>query len=215
MVDPASAAAAPVASLFPSDTGTLALDARLALCKLLTGPYIDQDSPHWPALLRDEAVLRSRLSDVFLELVLDRDRKVAFTRQADTGELDTPILLRSTPLSYLESVLLLHLRQVLVDAENQGLRAAVDESEIVEHLELYTPAGGDRVAAAKRISAAIDKMRKNTILQAIRGAERRYEVSPTLRLLFNADDVEAMAASYRALAGAAVSTEDEDVHAID
>ena len=214
MVDPAYAAA-PGASLFPTDTGMLTLDARLALCKLLTGPYIDQDSPHWPALLRDEAVLRSRLSDVFLELVLDRDRKVAFTRQADTGELDTPILLRSTPLSYLESVLLLHLRQVLVDAENQGLRAAVDESEIVEQLELYTPAGGDRVAAAKRITAAIDKMRKNTILQSIRGAERRYEVSPTLRLLFNADDVEAMAASYRALAGAAVSTEEEDVHAID
>jgi hypothetical protein len=201
--------------LYAGDVGTLPMDTRLALCKLLSGPYINQDSPHWPAVLRDEVPLRSRLSDVFLELVLDRDRKVAFTRQADTGELDTPILLRSTPLSYLESVLLLHLRQVLVDAENQGLRAAVDEAEIIEHLELYTPAGGDRVAAQKRISAAIDKMKKNTILQAIRGAERRYEVSPTLRLLFNADDVQTMAAAYRALAGHVEHAESEDAHAID
>lgn len=201
--------------LFAGDTGTLPMDARLALCKLLTGPYMDQDSPHWPALLRDEVLLRSRLSDVFLDLVLDRDRKVAFTRQADTGELDTPILLRSTPLSYLESVLLLHLRQILVDAENQGMRAAVDEAEIIDHLELYTPAGGDHVAAQKRISAAIDKMKKNTILQAIRGADRRYEVSPTLRLLFNADDVQAMAAAYRALAGHVEPAESEDAHALD
>lgn len=200
---------------FVGDTGTLPMESRLALCKLLTGPYIDHDSPHWPAVLRDEDLLRSRLSDVFLELVLDRDRKVAFTRQADTGDLDTPILLRSTPLSYLESVLLLHLRQILVDAENQGLRAAVDEAEIIDHLELYTPAGGDRVAAQKRISAAIDKMKKNTILQAIGGAERRYEVSPTLRLLFNADDVQAMAAAYRALAGHHESAEAGGAHAVD
>lgn len=200
---------------FPGDTGSLPMESRLALCKLLSGPYIDQDSPHWPALLRDEALLRSRLSDVFLDLVLDRDRKVAFTRQADTGELDTPILLRSTPLSYLESVLLLHLRQILVDAENQGVRAAVDEAQIIEHLELYTPAGGDRVAAQKRITAAIDKMKKNTILQAIRGAERRFEVSPTLRLLFNADDVQAMAAAYRALAGHAETAVEGDAHAHD
>lgn len=213
MVDPTPSPAAGV--LFASDSGTLPLETRLALCKLLSGPYVDQDSAHWPALLRDELLLRSRLSDVFLELVLDRDRKVAFTRQADTGELDTPILLRSTPLSYLESVLLLHLRQILVDAENQGERAAVDESELVEHLELYTPAGGDRVAAQKRISAAIDKMKKNTILQAIRGAERRFEVSPTLRLLFNADDVQAMAAAYRALAGQDEAVGEEDVHAAD
>lgn len=196
-------------ALFPTDTGALPYDARLALCKLLSGPCMDPLSPHWPALLRDEAPIRARLSEVFLDLVVDRERKVAFTRPADTGDLDTPVLLRSTQLSYLESVLLLHLRQTLVEADSQGQRAVVEEGELLETLEVYAAGnGGDRVGAAKRMHAAIEKMRKNTILQGIRGEDRRYEVSPTLRLLFTAEDVIALGKTYRALAaGGEVGTD--------
>lgn len=186
--------------LFAGDNGAMPLDARLALCKLLTGPFIDEDSPHWPAILREETLLRSRLADVFLDLILDRERRVAFTRQADTGELDTPVLLRSAPLTYIESVLLLHLREALIDAETRNERAVIDEADLLEHLELFAGAGGDRVGAHKRISSAIDKMRKNNVLQNIRGADNRYEISPALRLLFTANDVEALGKAYQQLA---------------
>src|SRR5579859_6691010 len=89
--------------LFEVDTGTLPLDARRALCQLLSGPSVDQGrhSQLWPAVLRYEAQLRAHLNDLFLELVLDRDAGVAFTRQADTGELETPVLLRSSPLTFI------------------------------------------------------------------------------------------------------------------
>ena len=80
------------AALYPRDTGALPMDTRLALCKLLTGPFIDAESRHWTVVLRDEEILRSRLSEMFLDLMLDRDRRVAFTRQADTADLDTPTL---------------------------------------------------------------------------------------------------------------------------
>jgi len=45
--------------LYVGDQGTLPIDTRLALCKLLQGPFIDGDSVHWKAVLRDEAVLRA------------------------------------------------------------------------------------------------------------------------------------------------------------
>lgn len=201
--------------LFSEDRGSLAFDARLVLCKLLTGPCVDPDSPLWTALLRDEADLRSRLSEVFLELVIDRERKVAFTRPAETGEIEVPVLQRSTPLSYLESVLLLHLRQVLVEADTRGERAVVEEADLLEVLGVYAPgAGADQVLATRRMTAAIDKMRKNTILQGIRGEDRRFEVSPTLRLLFPAEEVAALAVAYQALAGGSGagigSSEDDD-----
>ena len=200
--------------LFPDDRGALHLDARLALCKLLSGPCMDPASAWWPALLRDEALIRSRLAEVFLDLVIDRDRKVAFTRPAEVGELEVPVLQRSTPLSYLESVLLLHLRQALVEADTRGERAVVEEAELLETLAVYaTGAGADQVLATKRMNAAIDKMRKSTILQGIRGEDRRFEVSPTLRLLFPAEEVAALSAAYRALAGGAtvaVTAEDDD-----
>jgi hypothetical protein len=210
-VDPAAPDASERGRLFGTDRGTLPLDTRLVLCKLLTGPSIEPDSPLWPALLRDEDTLRSRLSDVFLDLVLDRERMVAFTRQADTGELDTPILLRRRGLSFIDSVLILHLRQLLVEADTNDQRAVVDEAALVEHLEIYSASSSDRVAAANRITASINRMKLNNILQSVRGSDRRYEISPTLRLLFSADDVQALSDGYRKLAaGGTVDVEPED-----
>ena len=192
---------APASSLlYAGDHGTLPLDTRQALCKLLTGPFIDGESGHWSAVIRDELILRTRLADVFLDLILDRERQVAFTRQADTGELDTPVLLRSAPLTYIDSVLLLHLREILIAAEPRNAGAAGFECDLPHPLPLCAGAGGDRVGAHKRIGRAIDKMKINNVLQSIRGADKRYEVSPALRLLFTANDVEALSKAYQRIA---------------
>lgn len=195
--------------LFAGDTGTLAQDTRLALCKLLQGPFIDAESPHWKAVLRDEAILRTRLSDVFLELMLDRERRVAFTRQAQTGDMDTPVLLRSLPLTFIESVLVLHLREKLIDAETRHERAVVDEESLLESLGLFADPTGDAVATRKRLNAAIDKMRRSNILMSIKGPDRRMEVSPALRLLFTANDVEELGKVYRKIAAGEPVTADD------
>lgn len=121
------------------DTGRLPLDARRALCQLLIGPSIDQlrHAKLWPALIRSEAAIRSSLADLFLELVLDRDSGVAFTRQADTEDVDAPVLLRTSPLTFIDSVLLLYLRQQLAEADARGNRAVVADAEMAEALAIY------------------------------------------------------------------------------
>jgi hypothetical protein len=202
-----------VVPLYAGDFGTLPMDTRQALCKLLSGPYIEIDSPHWPALLRDEATIRARLADVFLELVIDRNRKVAFSRQADTGDLDTPILQRTTSLSFLDSVMVLNLRQRLVDADVLDQRAVVEHNALLEDMEVFAT-GGDAVATRKRIGASIEKLKKANLLQPIRGTDGRYEIAPVLRLLFTAEDVQALSARYRALAAsdAIVEAKEEDEH---
>src|SRR2546427_680434 len=86
----------------------------------------------WPALIRSEAAIRSSLADLFLELVLDRDSGVAFTRQADTEDVDAPVLLRTSPLTFIDSVLLLYLRQQLAEADARGNRAVVADAEMAE-----------------------------------------------------------------------------------
>jgi hypothetical protein len=186
--------------LFPGDTGSLPFEARRVLCQLLAGPSVDAErhAVLWPVLLREETALRARLSELFLELVLDRDLRVAFVRQADTGELETPILLRSSPLTFIDSVLLLALRQRLAEAEAQGQRAVVEVDELHAQLAVYEPPQGtDRAGFTKKLNAAIEKMKKNNVLQPIRGSEGRHEVSPTLKLLFSAEDVQALGAVYR------------------
>src|SRR3954468_19660776 len=88
--------------LFAGDTGELELDTRRVLVQLLAGPSIDarRHGKLWTILLRDEKAVRARLSELFLALVIDLEQQVAFTRQADTENLEIPILLRRAPLSF-------------------------------------------------------------------------------------------------------------------
>ncbi len=192
--------------LFAGDTGQLALDTRRALVQLLLGPSLDgrRHSKLWPVLARDEAVLRSRLSELFLDLVVDRDQQVAFTRQAQTGDLEAPVLLRRSPLTLIDSVLLIFLRRRLTQADAHGERATVDTDEIAEHLVVYERAANtDHAGFNKKVQASVEKMKKNNVLQKIRGSENRFEVSPTLRLLFSAEEIQGLTHQYQAMASGA------------
>jgi hypothetical protein len=186
--------------LFIGDMGELPLDTRRVLTQLLLGPSIDEHRHQklWLILLRDEEIVRKRLADLFLELVIDRDLKAAFTRQIDTGNIEAPTLLRRSHLTYIDSVLLLYLRQMLTQAESHGERAVVSKEEIVEYLIPFDKADNtDRAGFNKRINASIDKLKKHYIMQKIRGSEDRYEVSPTLKLLFSAEEILKLTELYK------------------
>src|SRR5688500_3396504 len=82
--------------IFAGDTGELPMETRRVLVHLLLGPALDaqRQTKLWPVLLRDERVLRSRLHELFLELVIDYEQGVAFTRQVVDEAADVPVLLR-------------------------------------------------------------------------------------------------------------------------
>ena len=200
-------------TLYQGDSGELSLDARRVLVQLLAGPSLDgqRHSRLWPILIRDEMAIRSRLSELFLQLVIDRDLRVAFTRQAETGGLEVPRLLRRANLTFLDSILLLHLRQRLTQAEAHGDRAVVSTDEIVEVLGVYEQAGNtDRALFEKRIHASIEKVKKHSILRKIRASENRFEISPTLKLLFSAEEIQALTRIYCDMQAAEASSEQDD-----
>ncbi len=205
--------------LYPGDTGELPAETRRALVQLLAGPSIDgrRHGKLWPALMRDEALVRARLSELFLDLVVDHDLQVAFTRQADTGELEAPTLLRRSQLTFLDSALLLFLRQRLTSAEARGERAVIAGAEVSSHLTLYEHAlNTDKAGFSRRANGALKKMTQQKILLKLRGGDDRYEISPALKLLFSPETISALTALYvRIAAGermvAADVSDDEDV----
>ena len=195
--------APPSTALFSGDSGALPLETRRALVQLLAGPALDgrRHAKLWPVLLRDEPAVRRHLAELFLELVIDRDMQVAFTRQADTGDLEVPLLLRRAQLTFIDSVLVLYLRQRLTQADAHGERAVVALDEMVDNLTLYERAAStDRAGFAKRVHASVEKVKKHNILQKIRASEDRYEISPTLKLLFSAEEIQTLTALYRRMA---------------
>ena len=201
--------ASPV-KLFADDSGELPQETRRVLVQLLAGPSLDgrRHPKLWPVLVRDEALIRRRLSELFLDLVMDADLQVAFTRQADAGDLETPVLLRRAQLTFLDSIMLLHLRQRLTQADAQGERAVISVDEIIEHMSVYERSTNtDRAGFNKRIQASIEKIKTHSILQKIRSSEDRFEISPTLKLLFSAEAIQALTRTYqRMAAGEAVTT---------
>ncbi|SDT33798.1 protein of unknown function [Pseudomonas asplenii] len=211
------------AATFRGDTGELPIDTRRVLVQLLLGPSVDarRQSRLWPVLLRDEAVIRSRMHDLFLEVVIDHEQRVAFTRQVVSEDLDIPILLRKASLTFLETALLLFLRQRLTQADAQGERAVVSLDDMKEHLSVFEKESNpDHAKFGRQIVNAVDKAKKLSLLQFIRGSGERFEVSPTLKLLFSAEEIQELTRTYATLtspqAGGVISegpvegTEEED-----
>jgi hypothetical protein len=200
-------------ALFANDQGSLPLEARRVLVQILLGPSIDarRQTKLWPILLRYESIIRSRLHELFLELVIDRDQEVAFSRQVQPDDLDVPILLRRAPLTFLDSVLLLFLRQRLTQSDAQGERAVLALEEMVEHLTIFERQGNvDRAKFERQVDNAIEKAKRHSLLQKIRDSEDRYEVSPTLKLLFPAEEVQALTGVYAHLADTASEADSND-----
>ncbi|MDR1213828.1 MAG: DUF4194 domain-containing protein [Propionibacteriaceae bacterium] len=210
--EPIAEAAAETEGLFgPRDRGTLKADTRRALVQLVRGPYImrERHGNLWAALERDESVIRQELGNLFLELAIDRDSGLAFARNLETDE-DVPKVIRSTPLTLIDTALVLFLRDKLLRGETG--RVFVGREEIDDDLGVYgTAAGVDAVGLAKRINASIDKLKNNHIL--LRSPEEdRFEISPVLRFVFDAAQVAAVTVELRQLiaAGGRLVEADED-----
>lgn len=194
----ASAAApppeAPDSGLWPGDTGTLPEATRRALLRLIRGPYLSgvREAKLWSVVLSDELVLSSRLADLFLELVIDREREFAFVRNAPWE--DAPRAVRSESLTFLDTAMLLILRQTLLSEDGTG-RVIVGKEEVFEQLAVFRTPDRDEKDFASRLNSSWNKMQnKLRVLYALQ--DDRAEISPVVRLILDADRVRAIQAEY-------------------
>lgn len=185
--------------LFPGDLGTLAFETRHALIQLIKGPFLDgrRHSKLWSVLMRDEQAIRKFLCELFLTPVIDYDLQVAYTRQIDTGDIEIPSLLRHVQLSFMATALLLYLRQELAQAGALGERVVVSRDDIIEQLRMYdSDKNTDKSGFDKRIITAINKMTQYNILLKVKSSDDRYEISPTLKLLFSPEEISELTQIY-------------------
>lgn len=198
-------------ALWPGDTGTLSFASRRALARLLTGPLVQahRQPEIWAAVVSDEPALRSRLADLFLDLVLDHDAGIAFTRQVDTsGQVEVPAVLRTETLSHMDTVLLLHLRSELSVAQ-PGERVIVDRTDVAEQIDVYRRViDSDRARYTRKFDASWNRLKTYSLLTETE-TEGRAAVSPVLRHLFDADVVAGVRDEYRALIAAHGDSTDE------
>lgn len=186
--------------LYDGDTGTLTGPQRRALAELIRGPYVSSLTK--PEIFRtvsdSRAVLAQQLDNLFLTLVVDDAAGVAYTRMWDAEVEDRRALLRTMSLSFMDTVVLLHLRRELMNT-NPNERAVVDEDEVFEATRPYQGAAGtDHTAQQKKFTASWNKFKNNSIVVKT-PTEGRFEISPVLRIIFSAEEIAAVTASYDTL----------------
>lgn len=184
-----------------TDHGRLPEMTRRVLVQLLRGPYVRQENHPklWAALVCDEEPVRIALSNLFLELVIDAEQNLAFVRNVEYAAIDTPRVIRSTPLTLLDTALVLHLRQLLLRGTDATGRVFIGREDIDDALSPFRPATNtDPATFAKRINSAVDKMKRSSVLLTTSESER-FEISPILAIVFDANEVTAVTREVQAL----------------
>jgi len=187
--------------LWPDDRGTLSAGSRRALLQLIRGPYLSfrRHGQLWSALLSDEAALRVRLHELFLELVVDLAAEVAFVRNVTVdGDVDVPKTVRSASLTFLDTGMLLVLRQHLLDSDGVE-RVIIGREDVDDQLEPYRDATVDPAAFARRLNASWTNMKKYGVIVDAE-TEDRVEISPVLRIVFGPEEIAAVRDEYRRIA---------------
>jgi hypothetical protein len=198
-------------AIWPGDTGVIGEQSRRALLELIKGPYLSgvKAPALWSALLADEVGIRSRLHELFLELVVDRVGEFAFVRNVSTTELKLPSSVRTAALTFLDTAMLLVLRQILLAGEGDG-RVIVGQEDVFEQLRVYRTVDRDESDFNKRLNSTWLKMKNTLRVIHQAGAEDRAEISPVLRLIVDAEQIAAISGEYRRIAeggGSAVDVE--------
>ena len=196
------------AALFPGDTGVLPMKVRQALVKLLKGPYIDggRDEKLWTTLLDNQLILRSRLSELFLTLQLDHERKVAVLRPVDPeaigGSTRSSILRQQRALSRVETIVLLRLRLLLDRHVTAQTDPTITREEIAELVAHYQPSGQqDALRDSDVVTRAITKLLARQLLLTT-GLDEVYTISNALPLALPFENIGDIPAQIDALIAA-------------
>lgn len=183
---------------FEGDTSRMPAEACWTLQHLVGAPFINADHRDaWAALLRFEPLLRSRLSELGLLLVIDRERECAFTRQADDPSSRSRKLLHVKTLGLADSVLLIFCYQRYLATPHEPV---VTRAELVDHAMTFRPQRGtDEAKFHKKIASAIDTLTQQRILRRLNDSDR-YVVHGVIISLLDTAQLDELLARYRALA---------------
>lgn len=186
-VDPIAMEADPD-ELFAGDRGVLDSEVRRVLVRLLQRRFLlaERNRVEWTVLIENQHVIESRLNDLFVRLVIDHDRGVAYKEQVRSDDLDVPILLRDEAYSRAETLVLVHLRTVYQRESTAGASSARVDIEEIEQtvLTYFAEADGSTARRQKAIRSAVARLRQDGVIEE--ESEGRFRISALVEILLTA-----------------------------
>ncbi|GAA4224108.1 hypothetical protein GCM10022254_02880 [Actinomadura meridiana] len=175
--------------LFAGDTGTLDVDVRRLLVRLLQRRFLlaEKNPGQWRTLLENQQLIESRLHDLFVRLVVDHDRGIAYKQQVRSAETDVPILLKDDPYSRAETLVLVHLRTVFQRERGTGETSArVDIEELEQTVLTYFDPDDHNLARGQRdIRNAVQRLSSEGLLAE--ESAGRYRITPLVEVVLSTE----------------------------
>lgn len=175
-------------ALFEGDEGSLDVAQRRALVVLIKQRFISNRTHprEWAALFSNTRAIRARLNDLFLELVLDAEREVAYKRQVspEGGGRPFPTLLYDAPWGREETLALVYLRTRHRNDQAAGAdRSFVDRADILDFISQHRPVHATDVSGdARKAAKAVENIYKTGLLIGPSTGER-FEISAAIEVL--------------------------------
>ncbi|RFU41218.1 DUF4194 domain-containing protein [Actinomadura logoneensis] len=175
--------------LFAGDTGTLDVEVRRVLVRLLQRRFLqaEKNQAQWRTLLENQQIIESRLHDLFVRLVVDHERGIAYKQQVRSAELDVPILLKDDPYNRAETLLLVHLRTVFQRERGTGETSArVDVEELEQTVLTYFDPDDNNLARGQReIRNAVQRLVTEGLLAE--ESAGRYRITPLVEVVLSTE----------------------------
>lgn len=173
--------------LFPGDTGTLDPHVRRVLARLLQRRFLlaTKHREDWTVLIDNQPIIDSRLNDLFLRVIVDHDRGVAYKEQVRSDEVQVPILLKDDSYSRAETLVLVHLRVVYQRESTAGEPAPRVDIEDIEQtvLTYFSEVDGDTARRQRAIRNAVERLRNDGIVEE--ESEGRYRITPLVEIVLS------------------------------
>lgn len=173
--------------LFAGDSGTLDVDVRRVLVRLLQRRFLlaEKSPAQWSTLLENQQIVESRLHDLFVRLVIDHDRGIAYKQQVRSAELDVPILLKDDPYNRAETLVLVHLRTVFQRERGTGETSARVDIEELEQIALtyFDPDDHNLARGQREIRKAVERLVTEGLLAE--ESAGRYRITPLVEVVLS------------------------------
>ncbi|MFW2439958.1 MAG: DUF4194 domain-containing protein [Arenicellales bacterium] len=184
--------------------GRLPTDARRCLVSLLRHGVILANNKQqlFEILVKEQAPIQDHLADMFLRVLIDEPAGVAVLLQQEMDENEDSVsLITQRPLSLYDSLLLLILRKHFQERETAGeQRIYIDIDRIESRLTPFLPLTNNSRSDRRKLGSSLKKMKDKRLLQSVPGDDERFEITPVIRYVVNAEFLEQMLDEYQAMA---------------
>lgn len=173
-------------------------DSQLSqvIIPLMKGVVYSEDNPAlWENLVNQQMMVREYLKVLHLRLVISEEEGYAWlsnrpeSSSEEVAELDYPKLITTRELSYPVSLLLVLLRQKLLEHDSSDASSALvlDKQDIADQFRVFFKESGNETKYLKQLETHLNKVVELGFIRRLRNHSDKFEIKRIIASFIDAD----------------------------